>query len=107
MPRLLRVFAVLLLCLLPGRLASQQPYPRLARVIAAIRTAALVSRPVTPPHGPEPPDLDFPLPPLANRTTTSRRQVLRLNLTERLQLRATGDVSSPGLVGTLGLGVRF
>jgi hypothetical protein len=102
-----RVLAVLFLCLVPGHLACQQPYPRLARVVGAVRAAALVSEPAASTRQPGPLGLDFPMPPLVNRMTTSRRQVLRLDLSERLQFRATGDWVSPGPVATLGIGVRF
>jgi hypothetical protein len=107
MPLVLRVFSVLFLCFLPGRLACQQPYPRLARVVGAVRAAALAASPVPSPPSAGPLDLGFSLPPLAHRSGLSRRQVIRLNLTERLQFRATGDWAASGPVATLGVGVRF
>jgi hypothetical protein len=107
MPRVQHVFAVLFLCLLPGRLACQQPYPRLARVVGAVRAAALAASPVPSPRAAGPLDLGFVLPPLAHRPGLSHRQVIRINLTERLQFRATGDWVAPGPVATLGFGLRF
>lgn len=107
MRRILVVQALLLFCVLPGRLASQQPYPRLARVVGAVRTAALVSTPAAAPRSTDRLDIGFALPPLANRPGTSRRQVFRVILSERLHVSATGDWISSGPAVTLGFGVRF
>lgn len=107
MCRALIVSALLAFSLAPARLAAQQPYPRLARVVGAIRTAALVSTPAAPPHSSDPLDFRSPLPPLANRPGASHRKVLRVDVTERLQFRATGDWVALGPVATMGFRVRF
>ena len=107
MRRSLLLHAILLLCLLPARLTGQQSYPRLARVVGAIRTAALVSPPIAQPHPTDRSGLIPALPPLATPPGTSRRRVWRLTLTDRLQFRATSDWLASGPAATLGLGVRF
>jgi hypothetical protein len=101
------IVALLLLCFLPGRLTAQQPYPGLARVVGAVRAAALVASHSSAPHNLQTLDLGFTLPPLTGRSSERRRQVLRFSLGDTMQLRATADWPSVGPVLTLGLGLRF
>lgn len=107
MLRVLLLPAALVLLLLPRRLVGQQPYPHLARVVGAIRTAALVAPASAPLRRAAPLEFDLILPPLANPRRGSHRQVLRISLSERVQLRATGDWAVPGLTATLGLSLHF
>lgn len=105
--RLPGLSAVCLLLLLPRGLAAQQPYPHLARVVGAIRAAALMTPSAAPPRGSDPLELDLVLPPLGHRPGIARRRVLHLNLTDRIQLRATGDWAIAGVTATVGVGLRF
>ncbi|MEO8138237.1 MAG: hypothetical protein ABI742_01265, partial [Gemmatimonadota bacterium] len=98
---------ILLLCMLPARLTGQQSYPRLARVVGAIRTAALISPPIAQTHPADRSGIVPVLPQFATPSGTSRRRVWRVSLTERLQFRATSDWLASGPAVTLGLGVRF
>lgn len=105
--RVLLLPAVLILLLPPRGVAAQQPYPHLARVVGAIRTAALVAPTSVPSRHAEPLDFDLILPPLTNPRRGSHWQVLRIGLSERIQVRATGDWAVAGLSATLGLSCRF
>lgn len=107
MRRLLLLPAILLLCLSPARLTGQQSYPRLAHVVGAIRTAALISPQIAQPLPAHRSGFVPVLPPLVTLSGASRRRVWRLTLTERLQIRATSDWLASGPAATLGLGVRF
>jgi hypothetical protein len=108
MRRLLISLILVTLCLCPRPAAGQQAsYSRVSRLVGAIRTAALISAPSAASHALGAPGILPVLPPLGFSSSLSRRRVLRLRLTERLQFRASTYWLSSGLTGTIGLGVRF
>jgi hypothetical protein len=96
------------LCLAPLALTGQQAaYGRVSRLVGAIRIAGLMSSPSAASRPSDERMLSPAIPPLASPAAPSRRRVLRLNLTDRLQLRATSGWLASGPAATLGLAVRF